>query len=58
MKNAVFWNVTPVALVKTDVSEDLSASIIRVTRIGSFILAHQSIKVSKAKQVRINSVYN
>jgi hypothetical protein len=32
MKNAVFWNVTP--LVKTDVSEELSASFIRVTRIG------------------------
>jgi hypothetical protein len=34
MKNAVFWNVTPcVALVRTDVSEELSVSI-RVTRIG------------------------
>jgi hypothetical protein len=33
MKNGVFWNVTPVALVRTDVSEELSASIIRVTRI-------------------------
>jgi hypothetical protein len=35
MKNGVFWDVTPrVALVRTDVSEELSASIIRVTRIS------------------------
>jgi hypothetical protein len=31
MKNGVFWDV---ALVRTDVSEELSASFIRVTRIG------------------------
>jgi hypothetical protein len=30
----VFWDVRRVALVKTDVSEELSASFIRVTRIG------------------------
>jgi hypothetical protein len=34
MKNGVFWDVTPVALVRTDVSEELSVSFIRVTRIG------------------------
>jgi hypothetical protein len=34
MKNAVFWDVTPLALVRTDVSEERIASIIRVTRIG------------------------
>jgi hypothetical protein len=34
MKNGVFWDVRPVALVRTDVSEELSASFIRVTRIG------------------------
>jgi hypothetical protein len=34
MKNGVFWDVTRVALVRTDVSEELSASFIRVTRIG------------------------
>jgi hypothetical protein len=34
MKNAVFWYVRSVALVRTEVSEELSASIIRVTRIG------------------------
>jgi hypothetical protein len=25
LKNGVFWDVTPVALVRTDVSEELSA---------------------------------
>jgi hypothetical protein len=34
MKNAVFWDVTPVTLVRTDVSEEPSASFIRITRIG------------------------
>jgi hypothetical protein len=34
MKNGVFWDVTPVDLVKTDVSEELSASLIRMTRIS------------------------
>jgi hypothetical protein len=34
MKNGVFWDVTPLALVRTDVSEEPSASFIRVTRIG------------------------
>jgi hypothetical protein len=34
MKNAVFWDLHPVALVRTDVLEEPSASIIRVTRIG------------------------
>jgi hypothetical protein len=34
MKNGVFWDVTPVALVRTDVSKELSACIIKVTRIG------------------------
>jgi hypothetical protein len=32
--NAVFWMLRHVALARTDVSEELSASIIRVTRIG------------------------
>jgi hypothetical protein len=31
MKNAVFWDVSLVALVITDVSKDRSASIISVT---------------------------
>jgi hypothetical protein len=34
MKNVVFWDVNRVALVRTDVSEERSASFIRVTRIG------------------------
>jgi hypothetical protein len=34
MKNAVFWDIKPVALVRTDVSEERSASIIRGTRVG------------------------
>jgi hypothetical protein len=34
MKNVVFWDVRLVALVRTDISEKLSASFIRMTRIG------------------------
>jgi hypothetical protein len=34
MKNGVFWDVTPCGSVRTDVSEELSASFIRVIRIG------------------------
>jgi hypothetical protein len=34
MKNAVFWDVTPCGSCTTDVSEERSSSIIRVTRIG------------------------
>jgi hypothetical protein len=34
MKNGVFCDVRPYGSSKTDVSEELSASIIRVTRIG------------------------
>jgi hypothetical protein len=33
-KNGVFWDVTPCGSFKTDVSEELSASFIRATRIG------------------------
>jgi ADP-ribosylglycohydrolase len=36
MKNAIFLDVTPVALVRTDVLEELSASIIMVTRITHY----------------------
>jgi hypothetical protein len=35
MKNGVFWDVSRLALVRTNISEDLSASVIRVTRIGA-----------------------
>jgi hypothetical protein len=34
MKNGVFWDVTPRGSCKNRVSEELSASFIRVTRIG------------------------
>jgi hypothetical protein len=34
MKNGLFWDVTPSGLVRIDFSEELSASIIRMTRIG------------------------
>jgi hypothetical protein len=34
MKNVVFWDVRPCGTVRTDVSEELSTSFIRVTRIG------------------------
>jgi hypothetical protein len=37
MKNGVFWNVTLVALVRTDVSKELSASFIRATRTGELV---------------------
>jgi hypothetical protein len=33
MKNTAFWDVS-VVLVRTDLSEEISASIFRVTRIG------------------------
>jgi hypothetical protein len=35
MKNAVFCDVTACSSLKTNVSEERSASIIRVTRIGN-----------------------
>jgi hypothetical protein len=34
VKNAIFWDVSRVAFVKTDVSVESIASIVRVTRIG------------------------
>jgi hypothetical protein len=34
MKNGIFWMLCREALVRTDVSEELSASFIRVSRIG------------------------
>jgi hypothetical protein len=34
MKNAVFWNVACIALVRTDVSEECIACVIKGTRIG------------------------
>jgi hypothetical protein len=37
-KNGVFLDVTPVALVRTDVSDEISSSIIRAIRIGEVTL--------------------
>jgi hypothetical protein len=34
LKNALFWDVTSLDLLRTEVSEERSAYIIRVTRIG------------------------
>jgi hypothetical protein len=34
MKNAVFWDVTPCGCCKNRRSEELSASFMKVTRIG------------------------
>jgi hypothetical protein len=34
MKNAIFWDVNHMALVRTEVSEECIASIFGVTRIG------------------------
>jgi hypothetical protein len=34
MNNGVFWDVTPCGFLTTDVSEECTASIIRVTGIG------------------------
>jgi hypothetical protein len=34
MKNAIFWDVMPCSSVSTDVSQEHSVSIIRLTRIG------------------------
>jgi hypothetical protein len=39
MKNDIFWDVTPCDSLRTDVSEELSASFIRVTRIGELVTA-------------------
>jgi hypothetical protein len=52
VKNGVFWDVTRVPLVRTDVSEELSASIIRVTRngeLGTFAVT------SNRRKLRINT---
>jgi hypothetical protein len=42
MKNGVFWDVTPCCSCKNHVSEELRASIIKVTRISVETLAETS----------------
>jgi hypothetical protein len=51
MKNVVFWDVTPCDSCKTDVSEELSGSIIRVTGIselGTMLAVTSSISSQRA----------
>jgi hypothetical protein len=58
--NAVFWDVTPVALVRTDVSEERIASIIRMTRIGELrttlaVTSNRSTLQRKRKKENLKS---
>jgi hypothetical protein len=45
MKSGVFWDVGSVALVRTEVSEELSASFIKVTRSGKLGISSQRVSV-------------
>jgi hypothetical protein len=53
-KNAVIWDVTPCDFVRTDVSEERVASIIRVTRIGE--LGTTLVVTSDRTTLRRNTV--
>jgi hypothetical protein len=55
MKNAVFWMLHRVALTRTDVSEEYSPSIIRVTRIGEF--GTMLAVTSNRRTLRRNTIY-
>jgi hypothetical protein len=55
-KNAVFWDVTPCGSCKTDVLEEHSASIIRVTRIGEF-LVHRFFITSQKRGIHQVDVF-
>jgi hypothetical protein len=55
MKNGVFGKLRRVALVRTEVSEELSASFIRVTRIGE--LGRTLAVTSNRRMVRRNAMY-
>jgi hypothetical protein len=56
MKNGVFWDVALcVVLVRTDVSEERSASIIRVTRISE--LGTTLAVTSNRRTLRRNTMY-
>jgi hypothetical protein len=52
MKNAVFWDVAPRGSLRTDVSKEPSASMIRVTRISELgtTLALTSIRSAMIKK--------
>jgi hypothetical protein len=49
MKNAVFLDVTLVVLIRTDVSEERIASVMRVTRIGEL---GKTLAVTSLRSVR------
>jgi hypothetical protein len=53
MKNCVFCDVTTCGPVRTDVSEELSASMIRVTRIGE--VGTTLAVTSNRRTLRINT---
>jgi hypothetical protein len=53
MKNGVFWMLRRVALVRTDVSEELRASFIRATRISK--LGTTLAVTSNRRRVRRNT---
>jgi hypothetical protein len=53
MKNGVFWDVTPCGSCKNRVSEEPSASFIRVTRIGE--LGTTLAATSKQRTLRRNT---
>jgi hypothetical protein len=55
-KNSVFWDVTRVALVRTDVSEETSASFIRVARISK--LGTTLAATSNRRTLRSNTLSN
>jgi hypothetical protein len=52
MKNAVFWDVTRVAFVRTDISEEGIAFIIKVTTIGEL---ETSAVTSNGRTLRRNT---
>jgi hypothetical protein len=55
MKNRVFWMLRRVALVRTDVSEELSASFVRVTRIGELGM---SVVTSNRRKLPRNTMWS
>jgi hypothetical protein len=57
MKNVVFWDLRRVVLVRTDVSEERIASIIRVTRIAQLgTLAVISNRITQPSSKGISSL--
>jgi hypothetical protein len=57
MKNGVFWVLRRVALVRTDVSEELSTSFIRVTRIGELGTTLALAVTSNRRTLRRNTTW-